>query len=423
MNKTTKNITIVSVYAHWIGLDSPKLIGELLADQVRGNLNISFQYNSDWVEYIQKNQISLDPQLSLDTWPQYLEQSKPNFNFLLDSSPDRWGRQLMIKNEALQTYPKTLNELDFLLGVNDFTRLGALRFKIGDSDFLDNSSNSVPPLADLRELEATSKEYECHVDENSQRHSKIIKRLVDPGSSLGGARPKANIKDTDNSLWIAKFPSIDDTCDKGAWEMVMHELANLAGIKTPEAKLINFSGDYHTYLSKRFDRTNDNSRIHFASAMTLLNQNEGANHTSGTSYFDFIDILSKMGSNKSTDLNQLWRRIVFSICVSNTDDHLRNHGFILTPTGWELSPAYDINPNPSGRGLSLNINDKSNALSLQLAMDIAPYFKIPKIAEKKIINEIVNIVKEWRVVAKKFHIRASEQSQMAEAFKAAIIIP
>ncbi len=423
MNKTTKNVTIVSVYANWIGLDNPRLIGELLTDQVRGNINISFQYNSEWIEYIQKNQISLDPQLSLDTWPQYLEQSKPNFNFLLDSSPDRWGRQLMIKNEALKAYPKTLNELDFLLGVNDFTRLGALRFKIGDSEFLDDNANSVPPLADLRELEATSNEYEQQVNESSQRYSKIIKRLVDPGSSLGGARPKANIKDTDGSLWIAKFPSIEDTCDKGAWEMVMHELANLAGIKTPEAKLINFSGDYHTYLSKRFDRTNDNKRIHFASAMTLLNQSEGANHTSGASYFDFIDILSKIGSNKSADLNQLWRRIVFSICVSNTDDHLRNHGFILTPTGWELSPAYDINPNPSGRGLSLNINDRSNALSLQIVMNIAPYFGITKGSEKKLINEIVNIVKEWRIVAKKFHIRASEQSQMADAFKAAIIIP
>jgi serine/threonine-protein kinase HipA len=246
---------------------------------------------------------------------------------------------------------------------------------------------------------------------------KWLNMLMAPGSSLGGARPKASVLDTKSQLWIAKFPSRNDNRDIGAWEMVVHQLAVNAGLNVAEAMSGAYYSKHHTFLTKRFDRTPEGGRVHFASAMTLLGHTDGTNHQSGVSYLDLVEFISKNGANVSDDLEELWRRIVFYICVSNTDDHLRNHGFLLAPDGWILSPAYDINPVENGSGLSLNINEKDNSLELDLVLEVAPYFRVSEKKANTIIQDIEKAVALWRTLAEKQGITKSERSAMARAFR------
>jgi serine/threonine-protein kinase HipA len=240
--------------------------------------------------------------------------------------------------------------------------------------------------------------------------------LIAPGSSLGGARPKASVVDQKNNLWIAKFPSTHDNKDTGAWEMVVYELGKKAGLDLPEGKLQKFSGHHHTFLSKRFDRTNTCERIHFASAMTLLGYTDGADFHNGASYLEFAEFLIKNGANVDKDLEEIWRRIVFSICVKNTDDHLRNHGFLLTNNVWVLSPAFDINPVETGTGLKLNISETDNSLNLDLAMEVAGYFRLENNKAIQIIDEVKKTVSGWRTIATRYRISKFEQDMMSTAF-------
>jgi serine/threonine-protein kinase HipA len=240
--------------------------------------------------------------------------------------------------------------------------------------------------------------------------------LIDPGSSLGGARPKASVLDEKGNLWIAKFPSSKDDKNTGAWEMVLHELAKVCGIHVPDARLLQFSGKHHTFLSKRFDRIKD-KRIHFASAMTLLGYQDGADFHDGLSYLDIVAFIIQQGALVKADLEQLWRRVVFNILVSNTDDHLRNHGFILTNNGWQLSPAYDMNPNEMGSGLTLNISENSNEQDISLALETAKHYKLKKDEAIKILNDMQLEIAKWRTVAKKLGMGSSEIEQMKRAFR------
>lgn len=239
--------------------------------------------------------------------------------------------------------------------------------------------------------------------------------LITPGSSLGGARPKASVVDKKNNLWIAKFASKNDEKDVAAWEMVINELAVRAGIAIAEGTIKKFNSKYNTYLTKRFDRTSSGERIHFASAMTLLGHKDGED-AGAASYLELVEFITRHGAQVEADLHQLWRRIVFSICVKNTDDHLRNHGFLLTPHGWILSPAYDINPNEYGSELCLNINDSSNALDLNLAMEIADYCRLEQTEAKKIIDEVISAITPWKEIAAKYKISKIEQERMEPAF-------
>ena len=236
---------------------------------------------------------------------------------------------------------------------------------------------------------------------------------------MGGARPKASIVDQHQHLWIAKFPSTHDDYDVGAWEMLVHTLARKAKIDTAEALLRKFNVRHHTFLSKRFDRTSQNKRLHFVSAMTLLQRNDGEDASHGVSYLELAEFIMQHGSQAVKDLEQLWRRIVFFICVSNVDDHLRNHGFILQKNGWMLSPAYDMNPVASGNGLKLNISETDNTQDLELALAVAEYFRVKSVKAKKIIREIKGVVKNWRVEAKNLHIPLQQQDRMARAFRLA----
>jgi len=413
----------IYVYADWMGLDEPTLMGLLKVEEVRGIEVFSFEYDNNWLKY-QKIHL-LDPDLGWYKGYQYLTTDKRNFGLFLDSSPDRWGKLLMKRREALlarkeNRQQKNLHPSDFLLGVFDGHRMGALRFKEAESGpFLnDNEELATPPWISLKALEYASLQIEKNDVIDNPQYLKWLNMLIAPGTSLGGARPKAGILDNDNKLWIAKFPSSADDFDIGAWEMVAHDLAINAGIAMSDSVLMQFTGKHHTFLTKRFDRTESIQRIHFASAMTLLGRSDGDSYKDGASYLELAGFIMQNGdmSYIRKDLEELWRRIVFSICIKNTDDHLRNHGFLLGEYGWRLSPVYDINPVPTGTGLTLNISDTDNSLNLELAMEVAEYFRIDSFQAKKIIQQVTKSVSAWKKIADKYSIPKIQQELMSGAF-------
>lgn len=411
----------IEVWADWFNQKTCQKVGVLCSFVTRGKEIFSFEYDESWLKSPFKFQ--LDPKLQLFKGVQFTPDSHPNFGIFLDSSPDRWGKTLLQRREALMARRekrpiKTLMESDYLLGVYDGNRMGALRFKYEDGPFLDDhKDNAVPPWALLRELEEASLHLEDTGAEKNPRFSEWLKILVAPGSSLGGARPKASILDSKQNLWIAKFPSLHDAKDVGAWEAVAHVLAQKCGLLVPETRLEQFGKKHHTFLSKRFDRTQTQKRIHFASAMTMLERKDGNDAGSGASYLELVNFIIENGANVGGDLEELWKRIVFFIAVSNSDDHLRNHGFLLSGNGWGLSPAYDMNPNELATGLSLNISQTGNELDFDLAMDVSPLFRVKKERALGIIKKIKKEVEFWRNIASKFGISKREQDQMVAAFR------
>ncbi|MEO6131185.1 MAG: HipA domain-containing protein [Saprospiraceae bacterium] len=411
----------IYVFADWTGLKAPTKIGMLSAQVTKGHEDFYFEYDKEWLS--SKFAILLDPELQLYSGPQYPRQEKVSFGVFTDSTPDRWGKVLMQRREAMvarqeQRKAKPLFESDYLLGVFDQFRMGGLRYKLNpEGQFLDNQKDySAPPFIRLRELEAASLKLEDKVSLVDEELNESIKLLIAPGASLGGARPKASILDPDGNLWIAKFPSRLDDIDIGGWESVVNQLATKAGINVAEGYARKFTTRYHTYLTKRFDRTDDR-RIHFASALTLMGLNDGTSAKDGQSYLQLAECIVKNGAQPNEDLKELWTRIVFNICVSNTDDHLRNHGFLLTPKGWVLSPAYDMNPVINATGLHLNINEYDNALDLELAREVAPRFRISQIESDEIILRILQAVRRWGEVAKDIGLERAEILAMEPAFK------
>ena len=409
----------VYVYSDWHTDATPQLMGELQIQIVRRKEIFAFEFNPAWLK--SNDTRILDPDLQLFAGPQYAAGNKNNFGLFLDSSPDRWGRQLMRRREAIRARneersPSPLQESDYLLGVYDETRMGAIRFKVSpDGEFVNNDrAMAAPPWTSLRELEAASRNYEDE-SQSDNEHEKWLSMLIAPGSSLGGARPKANVLDPEGNLWIAKFPSKADSTDIGAWEMVAHQLARQVGLRLPECQLDKFSKNGSTFLTRRFDR-NGNRRIHFASAMTLLGKTDGADYQDGTSYLDIAKFIMRYGAQPDADLRELWKRIVFSIAVKNTDDHLRNHGFLLAPQGWILSPAYDINPNPNGTGLALNISENDNVLDFDLAREVAPLFRIDTDTADSFIRQTEESIQNWRKIADRCALSRSAQDDMASAF-------
>ncbi len=412
----------IFVYADWVELGKPVLMGILSVDVLRGKEIFSFEYSNDWLKL--NYAPVLDPDLGFYSGVQYLRDERPNFGLFLDSSPDRWGRVLMKRREAILAKTEnrsvqTLRESDFLLGVYDLHRMGAVRFKLDPNGvFLDNNKDySAPPWTSIRELEHASLELEKNIEQDNPDLLKWINLLMAPGSSLGGARPKASVQDTNGALWIAKFPSRNDETDIGAWEMVANELAQKSGIRMADALVKKFNKRHHTFLTKRFDRTQAGERLHFASAMTLLGYNDGVGADDGVSYLELIEFIIQNGTNVNADLEELFKRIVFSIAVSNTDDHLRNHGFLLTQNGWTLSPAYDINPNQYGTGLKLNISENDNSLDFNLALSVAPYFRLTEKEAVKLIDKIKAVVSGWEKTADKYKIPRIEQEMMRSAFR------
>ena len=407
----------IFVYADWKGMDTPLLMGVLSAQSAKGKKTFSFEYNKEWIK--SKQQILLDPDIQFYSGPQY-PNNKENFGIFLDSMPDTWGRTLMKRRAAQQALEEgkqaqTLYEIDYLLGVYDQSRMGALRFKTNpEGPFLDNDNHSpTPPWSSIRELQDAAQNFEN--EDNNLEIKKWLAILMAPGSSLGGARPKANILDTNNNLWIAKFPAKNDTIDKAAWEYVAYLLAIKAGITMSECKIQKITGNYHTFFTKRFDRENG-ERIHFASAMTMTGNSEDTIRDHQASYLDLAEFIQNYGCNINENLKQLWKRIVFNIAISNTDDHLRNHGFILSDEGWNLSPAYDLNPSIDKDGLALNIDLDNNALDYKLAKSVGAYFRLDNSEMDIIIKEVLAAVATWKEIAIKIGISNKEQVLMKKAF-------
>lgn len=409
---------IIYVYENWSGIE-PILIGKLYVSHIRGKEQFSFEYETEWLTSQTANYY-LDPDLALYNGRHYVPMDKVLFGVFADSCPDRWGRLLMRRREAEiarreKRKPQKLGEMDCLLGVYDKARMGAVRFKTEkDGLFLsDDQELATPPWTTLRTLEAASWGFE---NDESGLETKWLRQLLAPGSSLGGARPKATVKDEKENLWIAKFPSKHDEYNSGAWEKVVHDLAEMCGLDVPQAKLETFSKNGATFLVKRFDR-DGNKRIHFASAMTLLGKMDGASANDGSSYLELASFIKANGAEPKRDLEELWKRIVFNMAVSNTDDHLRNHGFILTGNGWRLSPLYDVNPVPYGDMLSLNVNMDDNSISLDLAISVAKYFGLDKKMAKEVAENMIKVISEnWKALAESCGLTRGACEYMNPAF-------
>ena len=400
--------------------DQPVLMGSLYVNVIKGGESYSFEYDKGWLKKTGLT-LTLDPELMPYSGRQY-PTGKNIFGLFADASPDRWGRVLMNKRERILAEkegrkPSKLYDSDYLLGVYDETRMGGIRFKVNsEGPFLsDDKETAAPPWATLRTLEEASRNFE---NDETGLTEKWLNQLIKPGSSLGGARPKATVVDTKDQLWIAKFPSKNDENDTGAWEIVAHDLAALCGLNVPEAKLEKFSPLGSTFLIKRFDRLGS-KRVHFASAMTLLGKKDGASAADGSSYLDIAAFIKSYGAQPKKDLIELWKRIVFNMAVTNNDDHLRNHAFILTDKGWILSPLYDVNPVPYGDELSLNVDEDDNSISIDLAVQTAVKFGISKSDAEAVAEDILQIVRDnWERIAARYALTRRQIEEMRPAFNA-----
>ena len=412
------------VYADLDWLKDVELVGELGYESLRGSDSYSFKFADSWIK--KYNAINLSEDINNYPGIQYTQPNKDIFGCFADALPDRWGRTLLLRREQILAQDENrpirrLSSFDFLTGIDDFSRMGGFRFKeTPDGEFI-NADNSlrIPPLTDLRELIAASKEIEKSEDVNELPEKRWIAQLVQPGSSLGGARPKANVVDTDRSICVAKFPSLKDDYDVGLWEHFCHLLAKNAGINSAETKVIATNDKHHTLLSRRFDRTDAGERIHFASAMTLLGLNDGDNATTGHGYVDIVDFILSGCTDVDANLRELFRRVAFNICVGNSDDHFRNHGFLLTAKGWVLSPAYDMNPTLNDHQ-SLLINSNTNKSDLSILLDSCDEYMLTHTIAKEIIDKVVAAVKDWRALANRLGITKREMTLFEGVFEKAV---
>lgn len=404
----------------WLDCDLCPLqrLGTLAHD--RGQ--VRFHYDKNWLAR-QDIAFAIDPQLSLDAGPFFPKPEAGNFGIFLDSSPDHWGQTLMCRREALQAkdekrVARTLYSWDFLLGVQDATRQGALRFRFADSAaFLADAALAAPPVTSLAELSAIAMELtRKHIDDLDQLR-RWLAVLAAPGASLGGARPKANFREADGALWIAKFPARDDARDIGAWEGVAWWLARQAGIDMPSAKAVQLGrGGHHTFCVRRFDRTADGTRKFYASAMTLLAKDS----SEGASYLELAEFISRRGDpdQLQADLAQLFRRVAFNVAIGNRDDHLRNHGFILGHRGWRLAPAFDINPSIDKAEHVLNIDDSDNRPSLESVLATAPFYRLLPEHAREIVKDVTSRVSGWKSTARRAGIAAADIELSPSAFGA-----
>lgn len=406
------------VYADFDWLAEPMLVGELGYESLRGSDSYAFKFDNDWLRQYGSLFLSAD----INNYPeqQYTQPGRDIFGCFSDALPDRWGRLLLNRREQIlaaeERRPiRRLSSFDYLIGIDDFSRMGGFRFKtIPDGEFINCDSHlRIPPLADLRSLVAASMEIEKSEEQNRLPEKKWIQQLVHPGSSLGGARPKAGVRGTDGCLYVAKFPSRNDDYDVSLWEHLSHLLAKKAGVTAAETSVISTGEKYHALLSKRFDRTADRRRIHFASAMTLLGLTDGSNAQTGNGYLDIVDFILQNCCDVENNLRQLYRRVAFNIAIGNTDDHFRNHGFLLTPKGWTLSPAYDLNPT-SNEYQSLLINSSTNKSDLNLLLGSSEEYMIGKDEASKIIQEVTNAIKGWRRMAASLGISKREMELLGQ---------
>lgn len=405
--------TEVYVYVDIAG--TPHLAGRLWARVRKGRESATFEYDPGWLEYADR--FSLEPALTLGPGPFHTPTGKPLFGTIGDSAPDRWGRVLMRRAERRRAEragetPRTLMEIDYLLMVDDEARQGALRFarQEGGPFLAEHEAARIPPLIDLPQLLSAAEHVVGDTDSDED-----LRLLLAPGSSLGGARPKASVRDRDGHLAIAKFPHKDDEINTVLWEAVALRLAAKAGIPVPDWRIEHILNK-PVLLLRRFDRE-QGQRIPFLSAMSML----GASDNESRSYLEFVDALRRYGASPKQDMHELWRRIVFNILISNTDDHLRNHAFLYTgPDGWRLAPAYDLNPVPTDikpRILTTAIDLDDGSASLDLAMSVVGYFELDEAKAHVIAAEVGQAVATWREEASQLSLTRAEIDRMASAFE------
>ena len=392
-------------------------VGKLWGHFGKGRESASFEYDKGWLANPEK--FALDPALRLTEGVFHTAGDQKIFGAIGDSAPDRWGRVLMRRAEnrrariaASTSTPRTLMEMDYLLGINDEARQGALRFAESPvGPFLSIAGKgAIPPLIDLPKLLSATERFL-----GSDESAEDLQLLLAPGSSLGGARPKASIRDRDGMLAIAKFPRKDDEFNVVVWEAVTLELAKKAGLAVPNWRLERIL-DKPVLIVRRFDRNNQ-GRIPFLSAMSMLGAADNEEH----SYLEIAYVLAQHGANPVKDMNELWRRIVFTVLISNTDDHLRNHGFLYERyIGWSLSPIYDVNPTPTElkpRVLTTSIDFNSNEASLDIALSVMADFRLRKEEATAIVKEVSTAISKWRTVAESFKLAAGEIERMSSAFE------
>jgi serine/threonine-protein kinase HipA len=412
----------IEVHADWDGTE-PLLLGHLGVHDAGAREVFDFEFAPKVLSGKVIQGFQLDPSLP-NLGGKHLAPGGSLFGVFQDASPDRWGRRLMDRRFARlqgkdQPTKRKLKVSEYLLGVHDLFRLGALRLRrSGESEFAESGSpSSAPPFVRLRELEAACRQLEEDAGDFGAQMDAHLLLLLAPGASLGGARPKCAVEDPSGRLYMAKFPSVNDDFDVGAWEWVVHQLARRCGIQVSNGQLQQFASKHHTFLSERFDRTPTQDRIHFASAMTMTGHHDGDDASTGASYLEIAEAIMRFGSSTDADLRQLWTRIVFNMLVSNTDDHLRNHGFLLDPRkGWRLSPAFDMNPSPHSRELRLNVTEDDNACDLELALGAADWFRVSAKDARVIVDNCKAAVQGWRALAKEAGLPASEVERMSGAF-------
>lgn len=409
------------VYADFNWLNKPELVGELCYEKLRGSDSYAFKFDENWLSIHAGIKLSED----INNYPgmQYTQPGNDIFGCFSDALPDRWGRTLLKRREQIQASEekravRSLSSFDYLMGIDDFSRMGGFRFKRElEGDYINVSpSLKIPPLTEIRELIHASQEVEKSEDNDVLPEKKWITQLIQPGTSLGGARPKAGVLDEMGNLCIAKFPSKKDDYDTGIWEHFSHLLAQKAGIQVAQTRVLDGLGKYHTLLSKRFDRTDEAKRIHFASSMSLLGLKDGDNAQSGFGYLDIVDFIIQGCCDVEKNLHELYRRVAFNICIGNSDDHFRNHGFLLTPKGWTLSPAYDMNPTLNEHQ-SLLINESSNKADIRVLLDSCESYMINKEEAEIIIHDVQAAVSKWENLAIQLQIPIRERNIFKDRFK------
>ena len=398
----------ITVYADFDFLSDAQEIGTLGYEHVRGKDHFVFEYSRDWLK--QYGGILLSGDLMNVPSLQHPRGNDNVFGFVKDSFPDRWGRMLLDRRERLTAQSegrptRMLTNYDYLIGIEDFTRMGGIRYKEEDSDGFINASEKylVPPIESLRALCDACHEIELAEERNELPKRRWLDQLIDPGTSLGGARPKANVVDTDGTLYVAKFPSKKDLENTELIEHFSHQLAAKAGIHVAKTRTIKISKDRDLLLSERFDRTKDGRRIHFASAMSLLGLDDGAGSSTGNGYLDIVDFILHGCTDVRQNLKELYRRVAFNVMFGNTDDHFRNHGFLLTPKGWTLSPAYDINPGAKSHQCLLidSYTEESDTGALLAASE---NYMLERQKATEIIEEVRATIKDWRKTATELQI-------------------